>query len=73
MNVSFVMCFPAVPLAPPQNLTLVNYTSDLVWLKWSPSPVPGGIVKIYSLKIHEHETEFQIWCLSLTSHTSRAH
>lgn len=57
MNVSFVMCFPAVPLAPPQNLTLVNYTSDLVWLKWSPSPVPGGIVKIYSLKIHEHETD----------------
>ncbi|XP_027399083.1 phosphatidylinositol phosphatase PTPRQ isoform X5 [Bos indicus x Bos taurus] len=46
-----------MPLAPPQNLTLVNYTSDLVWLKWSPSPVPGGIVKIYSLKIHEHETD----------------
>ncbi|GAB5574065.1 phosphatidylinositol phosphatase PTPRQ isoform X2 [Prionailurus iriomotensis] len=47
----------SVPLAPPQNLTLINYTSDLVWLKWSPSPVPGGIVKIYSLKIHEHETD----------------
>ncbi|XP_061060856.1 phosphatidylinositol phosphatase PTPRQ isoform X5 [Eubalaena glacialis] len=46
-----------MPLAPPQNLTLVNYTSDLVWLKWSPSPVPGGIVKVYSLKIHEHETD----------------
>ncbi|XP_020948726.1 phosphatidylinositol phosphatase PTPRQ isoform X4 [Sus scrofa] len=47
----------SVPLAPPQNLTLINYTSDLVWLKWSPSPVPGGIVKLYSLKIHEHETD----------------
>uniref|UniRef100_A0A8D0SZ38 Phosphatidylinositol phosphatase PTPRQ n=1 Tax=Sus scrofa TaxID=9823 RepID=A0A8D0SZ38_PIG len=46
-----------VPLAPPQNLTLINYTSDLVWLKWSPSPIPGGIVKLYSLKIHEHETD----------------
>ncbi|XP_034500111.1 phosphatidylinositol phosphatase PTPRQ isoform X2 [Ailuropoda melanoleuca] len=47
----------SVPLAPPQNLTLINYTSDFVWLKWNPSPVPGGIVKIYSLKIHEHETD----------------
>uniref|UniRef100_A0A8D0PDV3 Phosphatidylinositol phosphatase PTPRQ n=1 Tax=Sus scrofa TaxID=9823 RepID=A0A8D0PDV3_PIG len=47
----------SVPLAPPQNLTLINYTSDLVWLKWSPSPIPGGIVKLYSLKIHEHETD----------------
>nr|XP_055198045.1 phosphatidylinositol phosphatase PTPRQ isoform X4 [Nyctereutes procyonoides] len=46
-----------VPLAPPQNLTLINYTSDFVWLKWNPSPVPGGLVKIYSLKIHEHETD----------------
>nr|XP_045722226.1 phosphatidylinositol phosphatase PTPRQ [Mirounga angustirostris] len=47
----------SVPLAPPQNLTLINYTSDFVWLKWNPSPVPGGIVKVYSLKIHEHETD----------------
>nr|XP_035954918.1 LOW QUALITY PROTEIN: phosphatidylinositol phosphatase PTPRQ [Halichoerus grypus] len=47
----------SVPLAPPQNLTLINYTSDFVWLKWNPSPVPGGTVKIYSLKIHEHETD----------------
>ncbi|XP_070110742.1 phosphatidylinositol phosphatase PTPRQ isoform X2 [Equus caballus] len=46
-----------MPLAPPQNLTLINYTSDFVWLKWSPSPVPGGIVKLYSFKIHEHETD----------------
>ncbi|KAM4881751.1 phosphatidylinositol phosphatase PTPRQ [Thomomys bottae] len=47
----------SVPLAPPQNLTLINYTSDLVWLKWSPSPLPGGIVKTYSFKIHDHETD----------------
>uniref|UniRef100_A0A2K6EQW0 Phosphatidylinositol phosphatase PTPRQ n=1 Tax=Propithecus coquereli TaxID=379532 RepID=A0A2K6EQW0_PROCO len=46
-----------MPLAPPQNLTLINYTSDFVWLKWSPSPLPGGIVKVYSFKIHEHETD----------------
>lgn len=46
-----------MPLAPPQNLTLINCTSDSVWLKWSPSPVPGGIVKVYSFKIHEHETD----------------
>uniref|UniRef100_A0A8C2NJA8 Protein-tyrosine-phosphatase n=1 Tax=Capra hircus TaxID=9925 RepID=A0A8C2NJA8_CAPHI len=56
-SVLFFYTDESVPLAPPQNLTLVNYTSDLVWLKWSPSPVPGGIVKIYSLKIHEHETD----------------
>ncbi|KAM8802889.1 phosphatidylinositol phosphatase PTPRQ isoform 2-T2 [Rhynchonycteris naso] len=46
-----------MPLVPPQNLTLINYTSDSVWLRWSPSPVPGGIVKVYSFKIHEHETD----------------
>ncbi|XP_037701918.1 phosphatidylinositol phosphatase PTPRQ isoform X2 [Choloepus didactylus] len=46
-----------MPLAPPQNLTLINYTSDSVWLKWSPSPLPGGIVKVYSFKIHESETD----------------
>ncbi|KAM9072641.1 phosphatidylinositol phosphatase PTPRQ isoform 4-T5 [Megaptera novaeangliae] len=56
-SVLFFYTDESVPLAPPQNLTLVNYTSDLVWLKWSPSPVPGGIVKVYSLKIHEHETD----------------
>ncbi|ELW70529.1 Phosphotidylinositol phosphatase PTPRQ, partial [Tupaia chinensis] len=50
-----------VPLAPPQNLTLINYTSDFVWLKWSPSPLPGGIVKVYSFKIHEHETDTIIY------------
>ncbi|XP_075407342.1 phosphatidylinositol phosphatase PTPRQ isoform X1 [Tenrec ecaudatus] len=47
----------SVPLAPPQNLTLVNYTYNAVRLKWSPSPLPGGIVKVYSFKIHENGTD----------------
>ncbi|XP_040845891.1 phosphatidylinositol phosphatase PTPRQ isoform X2 [Ochotona curzoniae] len=47
----------SVPLAPPQNLTVINYTSDFVWLEWSPSPLPGGIIKVYSFKIHDHETD----------------
>nr|XP_051702470.1 phosphatidylinositol phosphatase PTPRQ [Oryctolagus cuniculus] len=51
----------SVPLAPPQNLTLINYTSDFVWLQWSPSPLPGGIVKVYSFKIHDHETDTIIY------------
>ncbi|KAG8513989.1 Phosphatidylinositol phosphatase PTPRQ, partial [Galemys pyrenaicus] len=56
-SILFFYTDESVPLAPPQNLTLVNYTSDFVWLKWNPSPVPGGIVKVYSFKIHEHETD----------------
>ncbi|XP_046502496.1 phosphatidylinositol phosphatase PTPRQ [Equus quagga] len=56
-SILFFYTDESVPLAPPQNLTLINYTSDFVWLKWSPSPVPGGIVKLYSFKIHEHETD----------------
>ncbi|XP_060047347.1 phosphatidylinositol phosphatase PTPRQ isoform X2 [Erinaceus europaeus] len=56
-NILFFYTDESVPLAPPQNLTLINYTSDSVWLKWSPSPVPGGFVKVYSFKIHEHETD----------------
>ncbi|XP_016054908.1 PREDICTED: phosphatidylinositol phosphatase PTPRQ [Miniopterus natalensis] len=56
-SILFFYTDESVPLAPPQNLTLINYTSDSVWLKWSPSPVPGGIVKVYSFKIHEHETD----------------
>nr|XP_021530957.1 phosphatidylinositol phosphatase PTPRQ [Aotus nancymaae] len=56
-SILFFYTDESVPLAPPQNLTLINYTSDFVWLKWSPSPLPGGIVKVYSFKIHEHETD----------------
>ncbi|KAM9671436.1 phosphatidylinositol phosphatase PTPRQ isoform 1-T1 [Trichechus inunguis] len=56
-SILFFYTDESVPLAPPQNLTLINYTSDSVWLKWSPSPLPGGIVKVYSFKIHENETD----------------
>uniref|UniRef100_H2RE86 Protein tyrosine phosphatase receptor type Q n=1 Tax=Pan troglodytes TaxID=9598 RepID=H2RE86_PANTR len=56
-SILFFYTDESVPLAPPQNLTLINCTSDFVWLKWSPSPLPGGIVKVYSFKIHEHETD----------------
>nr|XP_023423411.1 LOW QUALITY PROTEIN: phosphatidylinositol phosphatase PTPRQ [Cavia porcellus] len=56
-TVLFFYTDESVPLAPPQNLTVINYTSDFVWLRWSPSPLPGGIITVYSLKIHEHETD----------------
>uniref|UniRef100_G3T3L7 Phosphatidylinositol phosphatase PTPRQ n=1 Tax=Loxodonta africana TaxID=9785 RepID=G3T3L7_LOXAF len=56
-SIFFFYTDESVPLAPPQNLTLINYTSDSVWLKWSPSLLPGGIVKVYSFKIHENETD----------------
>ncbi|KAM5288523.1 phosphatidylinositol phosphatase PTPRQ [Ctenodactylus gundi] len=56
-SVLFFYTDESVPLAPPQNLTLINYTSDLVWLRWNPSPLPGGIIKVYSFKILEHETD----------------
>ncbi|XP_055482184.1 phosphatidylinositol phosphatase PTPRQ isoform X1 [Psammomys obesus] len=56
-SILFFYTDESVPLAPPQNLTLLNYTSESVWLTWSPSPLPGGIVKVYSFKIHEHETD----------------
>ncbi|KAM8980513.1 phosphatidylinositol phosphatase PTPRQ isoform 3-T4 [Sarcophilus harrisii] len=47
----------AAPLAPPQNLTIINYTSDSVWLMWNPSPLPSGVVKVYNIKIHENGTD----------------
>ncbi|XP_074076904.1 phosphatidylinositol phosphatase PTPRQ-like isoform X1 [Macrotis lagotis] len=47
----------AAPLAPPQNLTIINCTSDSVWLTWNPSPLPSGIVKVYNIKIHENGTD----------------
>ncbi|CAH7332029.1 Ptprq [Phodopus roborovskii] len=56
-SILFFYTDESVPLAPPQNLTLINYTSDFVWLTWIPSPLPGGIVKVYSFKIHEHDTD----------------
>ncbi|EMP36509.1 Phosphotidylinositol phosphatase PTPRQ, partial [Chelonia mydas] len=47
----------SVPLAPPQNLTIFNYTAYSVWLKWRPSPQPNGAIKSYSFKIHENKSQ----------------
>ncbi|KAM6288701.1 phosphatidylinositol phosphatase PTPRQ [Spheniscus humboldti] len=47
----------SVPLAPPQNLTITNYTADSVWLKWDPSPQPNGVIMRYSFKIYQKTTE----------------
>ncbi|XP_063178937.1 phosphatidylinositol phosphatase PTPRQ isoform X3 [Chroicocephalus ridibundus] len=47
----------SVPLAPPQNLTITNYTADSVWLKWDPSPQPNGVIMRYNFKIYQNNTE----------------
>ncbi|KAM6293009.1 phosphatidylinositol phosphatase PTPRQ [Porphyrio hochstetteri] len=47
----------SVPLAPPQNLTITNYTADSVWLKWDPSPQPNGVVMRYNFKVYQNNTE----------------
>ncbi|XP_052630621.1 phosphatidylinositol phosphatase PTPRQ isoform X1 [Harpia harpyja] len=47
----------SVPLAPPQNLTITNYTADSVWLKWGPSPQPNGVIMRYNFKIYQNNTE----------------
>ncbi|XP_071655648.1 phosphatidylinositol phosphatase PTPRQ isoform X3 [Patagioenas fasciata] len=47
----------SVPLAPPQNLTITNYTADSVWLKWDPSPQPNGVIMRYSFKIYQNNTK----------------
>ncbi|KAM6302420.1 phosphatidylinositol phosphatase PTPRQ [Podargus strigoides] len=47
----------SVPLAPPQNLTITNYTAESVWLKWDPSPQPNGVIVRYNFKIYQINTE----------------
>ncbi|XP_067415990.1 phosphatidylinositol phosphatase PTPRQ isoform X4 [Emydura macquarii macquarii] len=47
----------SVPLAPPQNLAIFNYTAYSVWLKWRPSSQPNGVVKSYSFKILENKSQ----------------
>uniref|UniRef100_A0A672TUV3 Phosphatidylinositol phosphatase PTPRQ n=1 Tax=Strigops habroptila TaxID=2489341 RepID=A0A672TUV3_STRHB len=47
----------SVPLAPPQNLTITNYTADSVWLKWDPSPQANGVIMSYNFKIYQNNTE----------------
>ncbi|RMC09886.1 hypothetical protein DUI87_12672 [Hirundo rustica rustica] len=46
-----------VPLAPPQDLTIINYTADSVWLKWNPSPQSNGVIMRYNFKIYQNNTE----------------
>ncbi|NXN98020.1 PTPRQ phosphatase, partial [Rhinopomastus cyanomelas] len=46
----------SVPLAPPQNLTITNYTADSVWLKWDASPQPNGVILTYNFKIYQNNT-----------------
>lgn len=57
-----------MPLAPPQNLTIANYTADSVWLKWDPSPQANGVIMSYNFKIYQNNTGnlFYQVCLSLT-------
>ncbi|XP_069485396.1 phosphatidylinositol phosphatase PTPRQ isoform X4 [Ambystoma mexicanum] len=47
----------SVPESSPQNLTLINCTTDTVWLKWHPTPRPNGIIRIYNFKIWENGTD----------------
>ncbi|KFV78560.1 Phosphatidylinositol phosphatase PTPRQ, partial [Struthio camelus australis] len=47
----------SVPLAPPQNLTVMNYTANSVWLKWDPNPQPNGVIMRYNFKIYQNNSE----------------
>ncbi|NXH29211.1 PTPRQ phosphatase, partial [Myiagra hebetior] len=59
----------SVPLAPPQNLTIINYTADSVWLKWDPSPQSNGVIMRYNFKIYQNNTEkLFFWNISGSNH-----
>ncbi|NXA76155.1 PTPRQ phosphatase, partial [Thryothorus ludovicianus] len=59
----------SVPLAPPQNLTIINYTADSVWLKWDPSPQSNGVIMRYNFKIYQNNTEkLLFWNISGSNH-----
>ncbi|XP_056430425.1 phosphatidylinositol phosphatase PTPRQ isoform X2 [Hyla sarda] len=47
----------AEPSAPPQNLTFINASDNSAWLQWSPSPKPNGIIRAYSFRIVENNTQ----------------
>ncbi|XP_069830088.1 phosphatidylinositol phosphatase PTPRQ isoform X2 [Dendropsophus ebraccatus] len=47
----------AEPSAPPQNLTFINSSDNSAWLQWSPSPKPNGIIRAYSFRIVENNTQ----------------
>ncbi|XP_078424688.1 phosphatidylinositol phosphatase PTPRQ [Cetorhinus maximus] len=46
-----------VPSTPPQDLVILNYTADSVLVRWKPSPIPNGIVQLYSFKIIDNTNE----------------
>ncbi|NWV59160.1 PTPRQ phosphatase, partial [Malurus elegans] len=59
----------SVPLAPPQNLTIINYTADSVLLKWDPSPQSNGVIMKYNFKIYQNNTEkLFFWNISGSNH-----
>ncbi|XP_058276348.1 phosphatidylinositol phosphatase PTPRQ [Hirundo rustica] len=59
----------SVPLAPPQDLTIINYTADSVWLKWNPSPQSNGVIMRYNFKIYQNNTEkLFFWNISGSNH-----
>uniref|UniRef100_A0A8C4SBB3 Protein tyrosine phosphatase receptor type Q n=1 Tax=Erpetoichthys calabaricus TaxID=27687 RepID=A0A8C4SBB3_ERPCA len=45
------------PSAPPQNLSVVSYTAESVWLKWNPSLKPNGFVQVYSFEIFNNQSQ----------------
>ncbi|MBN3301575.1 PTPRQ phosphatase, partial [Amia calva] len=47
----------AEPTSPPQDLRMFNHTADTVWLTWSPSPEPNGVVQFYSFRIFENSSQ----------------
>ncbi|XP_063165405.1 phosphatidylinositol phosphatase PTPRQ [Candoia aspera] len=47
----------SVPLAPPENLTVINYTYNSAWLKWDSSPRPNGVIRRYVLNIFEDKSQ----------------
>ncbi|XP_066489466.1 phosphatidylinositol phosphatase PTPRQ [Tiliqua scincoides] len=51
----------SVPLAPPENLTVLNYTSNSVWLKWNPSPQPNGVIRRYIFNIFENSSQTTLY------------
>ncbi|XP_067855570.1 phosphatidylinositol phosphatase PTPRQ isoform X2 [Heptranchias perlo] len=46
-----------VPSTPPQDLVILNHTADSVLVRWKPSPMPNGIVQLYSFKIIDNTSE----------------
>nr|XP_056702969.1 phosphatidylinositol phosphatase PTPRQ [Euleptes europaea] len=59
----------SVPMAPPGNLQVINYTSNSVWLKWNPSPQPNGVIQRYTFNIFEKSSQTTFYQNVSGSHT----